>query len=178
MLHAIITFTDIKAEFEVLRKEPLPETADGHIDWDKYETEYRPRVNKVRDKAESRMKLLEETAFALSMERIRRKSGYEGYYSDHIGLSPDADDGTFKIEAWLLYPELIVALEELQGLCGFELRFETGKGNGVPMDWWQDEDELELYNPHRTAGATNYCYDAKIEEAEAKADGKPSEHAA
>lgn len=163
MLKLIITFPHMEAEIakSVAKLPPLGEK----VDWAKFDADREKHIEifsawrKIEDKA---MATLEEAAFALAMERVRRKSGRAGYYSDHIGLSPlySVDKRGFEIVADLLYPELIVALEDLQKLGSFEMHFENECGEEVPADWWHDE-ELSLYEPF---AVSNYDFDEKLAE--------------
>ncbi|MBR2587565.1 MAG: hypothetical protein IKJ07_00015 [Clostridia bacterium] len=151
MLNLIVTFPQMEA---AKKAAPILDETAWTANWNKWFA--------AEHKA---IAVLEETAFALAAERIRRKCGIAGYYSDHVGLNPEYrhDKHAFVIEAWRLYPELIAALEDLQKLGSFEMHFETEAGVKVSDDWWHD-DELELYNL-RTC--TNYDFSARLEGATA-----------
>ena len=131
-----------------------------------HEDEWRENWNTWREAEEKAMAILEETAFALAMERVRRESGKAGYYSDHIGLCYEYDvyKHAYVIDAELLYPELIAVLEDLQKLGSFEMHFEKADGEKVSDDWWHDEDELVLYNP---GCSSNYDFESLLKEATA-----------
>lgn len=162
----IITFPHMEAEIE--KAKPKMDW-NAPVDWEQYEIALEKSsatFSKWYAIETAAMELLEETAFALAMERVRKETHRDGYYSDHIGLSPEyniAKKG-FEIEAHLLYPELIAALEDLQKLGSFNMHFEKANGEKVPDDWWHDEDELQLYNPF---GDSNYDFDEKLAEASA-----------
>ena len=162
----IITFPHMEAEI----KKAYPELDwSTPIDWEQYDTAQKKaseNFGKWYEIEAAAMELLEETAFALAMERVRKKTHRDGYYSDHIGLLPEYSTKKkgFMIEAHLLYPEMIAALEDLQKLGSFEMRFEKDNGEKVSDDWWHDEEELNLYDPFTDS---NYDFDEKLAEASA-----------
>lgn len=149
MLKLIVRFPQMEAE----KKQEIPKIKLGEkTDWEKFELAWAKSAEKAAEcqaKEAKAMSILEETAFALSMERVRRKSGTVGYFSDHIGLHPDYSNekGGFVIRGDYLYPELIDSLESLEELGAFEMHFEDESGKQVRSDWWRDEDEWELYDP-------------------------------
>ena len=157
MLKLIIRFPQMEAAIKAVPY-PLNEGTEKE--------KWYANCRKWRTAEHTAMAQLEETAFALAMERIRRKTGTAGYYSDHAGLCPEYsfDKHGFEIYADSLYPELIAAFEDLQKLGSFEMRFETEDGKVVGNDWWHDDAELMLYDP---VACTNYDYDAMLTRATA-----------
>lgn len=141
----IITFPSIAAKYEAAK----------HVE--DYKA-FSKRYKAIREAMSEAMGMLEETMFAVTMERAEDIR----FYSDHIGLHPDFNgmETGFEIEAWRLTAEFIQTLEDLQKLGSFAMHFETDSGEVVNGRWWHDEEEYDLYHT-RDYDAQEY-YDEKL----------------
>lgn len=142
----IITFPSIAAKYEAAK----------HVE--DYKA-FSKRYKAIREAMREAMGMLEETMFAVTMERAEDIR----FYSDHIGLHPDFDtekDG-FVIEAWRLTVEFIQTLEDLQKLGSFKMHFETDTGEIVSGRWWWHEDDCYHIYAYSDSEAQDY-YDEKL----------------
>lgn len=105
------------------------------------------------------MDMLEEAAIALTQLR-GKEHGHKAFYADYGGWNAEYNGHAFEIGAEELYPELIVALEDLQKLGAFKMHFEHN-GSRVADDWWRDE-QFELYE--FTGRLADEYYFGKLEE--------------